>query len=177
MFAKHLNNKITKMGIHYGWIIVFLAFLTTVSSSAALSTPQVLIVPITSLNLLRNIIVDTNKLKQMLSNLNVDIIYVFTLETINSKANIHSRALAPRLGISEDPATGSAAGCIGAYLFKHNILSNEVCKKIYIEQGYEMMRPGKIFVEIDESTTIQVGGNTKLVFKGDLYLKHIQAEL
>ena len=100
-------------------------------------------------------------------------IYPFSKQTCEEKYSIHARGFAPFIGINEDPATGSVAGALGYYLFEKNFQE----KKITIEQGYEMMRPGKIFVEIDESTTIQVGGNTKLVFKGDLYLKHIQAEL
>ena len=58
------------------------------------------------------------------------------------------------------------------YQLKFQILSQKVEeKKFIIEQGYEMMRPGNIFVEIDEPTAIRVGGNARLVFKGDLYLK------
>ena len=97
---------------------------------------------------------------------NVDMIYPFTQETCEKKNSIHARGFAPFLGINEDPSTGSVAGALGYYLFEKN--SQE--KQIIIEQGYEMMRPGNIFVQIDESNAIHVGGNVRLVFKGDLYL-------
>ena len=47
MYAKALEFKLRKFGIHYGWIIACLAFLTTMFSSATLSIPQVLIMPLT----------------------------------------------------------------------------------------------------------------------------------
>ena len=93
-------------------------------------------------------------------------IYPFTRETCEEKNSIHARGFAPFIGISEDPATGSVAGALGYYFYK----KNSVERVWVIEQGYEMNRPGKIFVEIGESNTIRVGGNARLVFKGDLCL-------
>ena len=47
MFAKRLNYKLKIIGVHYGWVMAFMAFLTTISSAAAISTPQVFIIPMT----------------------------------------------------------------------------------------------------------------------------------
>jgi predicted MFS family arabinose efflux permease len=47
MFAVQLELKLKGLGIHYGWVIAFLAFLTTMFSSATLSVPQVLVLPLT----------------------------------------------------------------------------------------------------------------------------------
>lgn len=47
MFAKTFAKKLESFGIHYGWVIAFLAFLTTVFSSATLSIPQLMILPLT----------------------------------------------------------------------------------------------------------------------------------
>ena len=47
MFANILELKLRSLGIHYGWVIAFLAFLTTMFSSATLSIPQVLVIPLT----------------------------------------------------------------------------------------------------------------------------------
>ena len=60
---------------------------------------------------------------------------------MDSKLIIHSRAFAPGLGISEDPATGSAAGALASYLYKHNQISHTDYRDIKIKQGYEMGRP------------------------------------
>ena len=46
--------------------------------------------------------------------------YVFSRETIEiGEARAHARLFAPADNISEDPATGSAAGALGAYLVHH----------------------------------------------------------
>ena len=47
MFADFLARKLKRVGIHYGWVMASLAFLTTVFSSATLSVPQLLILPLT----------------------------------------------------------------------------------------------------------------------------------
>ena len=47
MLAKMLAQKLKSVGIHYGWVIAALAFLTTVFSSATISIPQLLILPLT----------------------------------------------------------------------------------------------------------------------------------
>ena len=126
-----------------------------------------LLVPINSLRSIQRIALNLSLLKGLLEEINVDMIYPFTRETCEEKNSIHARGFAPFIGINEDPATGSVAGALGYYLHKKNSAEREWI----IEQGYEMKRPGNIFVEIGESTEIRVGGNARLVFKGDLLLK------
>lgn len=45
MFALALKERLLRSGIHYGWVMVSIAFLTTVFSSAVGSVPQILILP------------------------------------------------------------------------------------------------------------------------------------
>ena len=125
-----------------------------------------LLVPINSLRSIQRIILNLSLLKVLLEEIKVDMIYPFTRQTCEEKNSIHARGFAPFIGINEDPATGSVAGALGYYLHKNN--SEE--RKWIIEQGYEMKRLGNIFVEIGQSATVRVGGNARLVFKGDLYL-------
>ena len=47
MFSQILAKKLQGFGIHYGWVIAILAFMTTMFSSATLSIPQILIIPLT----------------------------------------------------------------------------------------------------------------------------------
>ena len=47
MFADALQNRLARFGIHYGWVMVLIVFLTTVFSSAVSSVPQILILPMT----------------------------------------------------------------------------------------------------------------------------------
>ena len=119
---------------------------------------------------MNQIIINENSLKQTLATLDIDIIYAFTRQTVTSKASVHSRAFAPSLGIAEDPATGSAAGAIGAYLCKNNLNPEDESRCIYIEQGYKIGRPASLYVEVvkeeDDIKSIRVGGESVTVIEG-----------
>ncbi len=125
-----------------------------------------LLVPINSLRAMQRIILNLSLLKVLLEEAGVDMIYPFTRQTLDEKSSIHARGFAPFVGIPEDPATGSVAGALGYYLNDKNPQED----KIIIEQGYEMKRPGLIFVTVD-GKTIRVGGKTRMMFKGSLYLE------
>ena len=125
-----------------------------------------LLVPINSLRAMQRIVLNLSLLKVLLEEAGVDMIYPFTRQTLDQKSSVHARGFAPFVGIPEDPATGSVAGALGYYLKDKNPKEENVI----IEQGYEMKRPGLIFVTMD-GTKIQVGGKTRMVFKASLYLE------
>jgi len=122
-----------------------------------------LLVPIVSLRAIQRIDLDLPLLKELLGE--VGMIYPFTRDTCDAENSIHARGFAPFVGIPEDPATGSVAGALGYYLND----KNPELKEIIIEQGYEMKRPGNIFVSL-QGSVIRVGGKTRMVFKASLYL-------
>ena len=130
----------------------------------------VILVPINSIKSLEKIVINASKLDNFLHSLGVEMLYAFTDETLNPSANIHARMFAPPLGILEDPATGSAAGAMGAYIYKHKILPENNLKNIVIEQGYKMGRPSCIHVEIyhehNEIKKIRVGGESVTIIEG-----------
>ena len=71
----------------------------------------------------------------------------------------------------EDPATGSAAGSLGAYLVRHNRLATG--KHLEIQQGVEMGRPSRIHVEVQsvrERLVPRVSGAAVCILEG-----HIEA--
>jgi len=129
-----------------------------------------LLIPITSLRAIQRININLPLLKEVLNEVEVDMIFPFTRETVNLENSIHARGFAPFIGISEDPATGSVSGALGYYLYS----KNREEKKIMIEQGFEIKRPSIISVEINEMDgnfpLIQVGGETRLVIQGSLFL-------
>jgi len=90
----------------------------------------------------------------------------------NGDARLYSRMLAPGLGVVEDPATGSAAGPLGCYLYKHTILPREQLTHVVNLQGVKMLRPSRIHIAIDgrgeEVTRMRVGGRSVLVGEGTL---------
>ena len=124
-----------------------------------------LLVPINSLRAMQRIVLNLPLLKVLLEEAGVDMIYPFTRQTLDQKSSVHARGFAPYVGIPEDPATGSVAGALGYYLKDKNPKE----ENLIIEQGYEMKRPGLIFVKMN-GTKIQVGGKTRVVFKASLYL-------
>ena len=71
--------------------------------------------------------------------------------------------------IAEDPATGSAAGPLGAYLVRHGAPD---AGAFTVEQGYEMGRPSQIVVSVAGDgkaiTGVQVGGGVVFVAEGEL---------
>jgi trans-2,3-dihydro-3-hydroxyanthranilate isomerase len=129
-----------------------------------------LYVPLTSLSAIQRVELNFTVLREVLGG--VDMIYVFTGETREPESTVHSRAFAPFIGIPEDPATGSAAGALGAYLVRHKVIENLDSSAIVIEQGFEMSRPSKIRVSVGQTDgkidSIQVGGQAITVLEGNL---------
>lgn len=98
-------------------------------------------------------------------------IYAFSSGGSEEGSDLHGRMFAPEAGILEDPATGSANGPLGAYVSKY--LSDKTA--FISEQGYEMGRPSKIFIELDreisgEISELKIGGKCKFIGKGEIYL-------
>ena len=75
---------------------------------------------------------------------------------------------APYLGITEDPATGSANGCLAGYLAEYNYF-NQSKIDIRVEQGYEINRPSLLLLQAEkkaEEIEVFVGGNVVMVAQG-----------
>ena len=82
-----------------------------------------------------------------------------------------SRFFAPRMGIPEDPATGSASGGLGAYLIENRIIAaTPPTTYITSEQGIEAGRPSTIYIEVDGSpgdiSMVRVGGEAVPLING-----------
>ncbi len=93
---------------------------------------------------------------------------IFTRETVDATTFLHVRVFASNYGIPEDPVTGSAAGCLGAYLVKHGIIKSGM--PFIIEQGLEAGRPGKVEVEVREKdgtiSDVLVSGKAVTILDG-----------
>ncbi len=103
--------------------------------------------------------------------------YSFTRETIEiGAARAHARLFAPADNIPEDPATGSAAGALGAYLVHHGAAGVEpVAGKFsfVIEQGDFINRPSRINIEVEGEPgavkQVRVGGPSVVVAQGEVF--------
>lgn len=76
-----------------------------------------------------------------------------------------TRMFSPGMGITEDPATGSAAGPIGVHLLRHGLL--EPGTELTLSQGTEILRPSTLLVRVeglaDAIAGVAVGGSAVTV--------------
>ncbi|MFX1579811.1 MAG: PhzF family phenazine biosynthesis protein [Promethearchaeota archaeon] len=108
-----------------------------------------LIVPIKSIAAVKRAAPVTSRFQSDLRDLPTQQVLIFSTETTFPDSHVHVRMFAPEVGVVEDPATGSAAGPLGAYLEKYNVLKNhQLGESINIEQGYEIERPSKLVVRV-----------------------------
>jgi trans-2,3-dihydro-3-hydroxyanthranilate isomerase len=91
-------------------------------------------------------------------------IYLFA---VRDDADVMARMFDPLSGIGEDPATGSAAGPLGAYLSANGRAG--MPGRVVVAQGEMVNRPSFLHVEVSpEGTTwsVRVGGGVRVVGEG-----------
>ncbi|AMM52560.1 hypothetical protein TH61_17125 [Rufibacter sp. DG15C] len=101
-------------------------------------------------------------------------LYLFCPETYQQDRQLNARMLAYENGkVIEDAATGSANGCLLAYLLKHEYLNKDELD-ILVEQGYEINRNATIRLVgkklPNDQYDIKVGGQVQLISKGEWYV-------
>ncbi|HEX3686561.1 MAG TPA: PhzF family phenazine biosynthesis protein [Gaiellaceae bacterium] len=83
-----------------------------------------------------------------------------------------SRMFAPGGGVTEDPATGSAAGPFAVHLARHGRIA--FGEEIEITQGVEIGRPSTLFARADGTAEalerVEVGGSAVIVARGEFRL-------
>ncbi len=129
---------------------------------------RMLIIPIRSLDVIQRAEGNVSTVKKFFEKENPGGPYLFTRETMSPDAQVHTRFFAPHLGVFEDPATGSAAGPLTAYLLKHNVFGKSF--EIANEQGIEMGRPSKILMIGElrgKKYSVKIGGKCAYVGKGE----------
>jgi trans-2,3-dihydro-3-hydroxyanthranilate isomerase len=88
---------------------------------------------------------------------------------MDQRHHFHARMFAPRLGVPEDPATGSAVAALAGVLGKYAKLADSD-HQLVVEQGYEMGRPSLIelwlTMKAGKLAGAAVGGNAVLVSEG-----------
>jgi trans-2,3-dihydro-3-hydroxyanthranilate isomerase len=133
-----------------------------------------LIIPIKTLSAVKKAAPVPTVFKKNLSELSTQQVLIFSTETTHHDSQVHARMFAPEVGVVEDPATGSAAGPLGAYLEKYSVLKNhQFGEPINIEQGYEIRRPSKLIARVphESMSEVHVSGKVRLVAEGAFYLK------
>jgi trans-2,3-dihydro-3-hydroxyanthranilate isomerase len=99
--------------------------------------------------------------------------FLFALDS-GAEGGVYSRMFGPAVGVTEDPATGSATGPLGCYLLKYRLASPERVRSMTSLQGVKMGRPSQLHFSIsgtpDAITDVRVGGSAVVVGKGTLYI-------
>lgn len=135
--------------------------------STGLST---IIVPLRGLKSLKKSRVDREKYFELIAGLDARTILAFTPEPYASSNDLSVRVFADYYGVPEDPATGSAAGCLAGYLVRHGYFDAD-CIDIRVEQGYEVGRPSLLYLHAEKSEgeiSVSVGGKVQMVARGEL---------
>lgn len=103
-------------------------------------------------------------------------VQVFCPEARTPGSQYSARVFCPTLFIAEDPATGSAAGCLAAYLLRYGLPGEEGRRherlELHLEQGFHVGRPSLLLLraEIEEGgVAVSVGGRVIRVGRGELY--------
>jgi trans-2,3-dihydro-3-hydroxyanthranilate isomerase len=127
-----------------------------------------ILIPLNSLDALKKAKINNILVRHLLKNSPVKEFMVFCTEGYSVTDKISTRVFVEEFGIPEDPATGSATGCLAAYLLKHNILdSNRI--ELSVAQGYEIGRPSRLFIKaslINDMYQINIGGLTNIIAEG-----------
>jgi trans-2,3-dihydro-3-hydroxyanthranilate isomerase len=135
-----------------------------------------LFVPLTTRSAVDNAVVNRGVLESLMSAANTPAhgVFVFSAQPGDARATVYSRMFAPEMGITEDPATGSASGPLGCYLVRHKIVRPEKADSIISLQGVKMGRPSHVHISIGvdngEIASVRVGGEAVLAGEGTLYV-------
>jgi trans-2,3-dihydro-3-hydroxyanthranilate isomerase len=101
-------------------------------------------------------------------------VFVLAPDRDPAAGRVYSRMFAPGHGVTEDPATGSASGALGAYLVRHGLVKAAPSVRIVSEQGTKMGRPSFVHITLRHDgappTDIRVGGGVVPAIDGTLTL-------
>jgi len=121
-----------------------------------------LLVPVATTAALERVATHAATLRDLHGELGTTCAYVFSWLPGRDRAHARSFFL-DQVGVSEDPATGSAAGPLMAYL--HARAGEE---RLTIEQGVAMGRPSRLLCEAGER--VRVAGDAVVVMEGTVSL-------
>jgi trans-2,3-dihydro-3-hydroxyanthranilate isomerase len=129
----------------------------------------VVIVPLKTLDAMKRARIIRSKYFEFTTDIHAKIVLIFCPETYKMAHDLNVRVFADHYGIPEDPATGSANGCLAAYLVKHRYFGKDQIN-LQVEQGYEIGRPSLLLLKAEEKKqeiAVYVGGKVEMIAKGE----------
>lgn len=130
----------------------------------------VIITPLKTLDALRRARLKADELSALTTDHDAKEILIFVSEPYKPEDDLSVRFFAPGLGVPEDPATGSANGCLAGYLVKHRFFGSDSID-VRVGQGYEIKRPSLLLLRAKrngDEIQVNVGGSVIMVAKGEL---------
>ncbi len=130
-----------------------------------------IIIPLKSLAAVKKARTVTEKYNEFFAGRRPLPVFLFSAETYSGENQLNARMFADLFGIAEDPATGSACGCLAGYLVRHRYFGPGKID-IRVEQGYEIGRESILYLRAEESGAridVNVGGEVFMVAGGMLY--------
>ncbi|MBU7042751.1 MAG: PhzF family phenazine biosynthesis protein [Theionarchaea archaeon] len=129
-----------------------------------------IIVPVISLEAVQNALIHKESYFKLIATTRAKALLVFCPETVEKDNHLHVRVFTDYYGMPEDPATGSANGCLAGYLVNHSFFGPGSID-IRVEQGYEMGRPSLLYLKAEKKNssriTVRVGGKVVQVARGE----------
>lgn len=127
-----------------------------------------LIVPVRGLEAMRRIRVARGVYDSLVAKMRAKAILAFCPETEDPDCRLHVRVFCDWYDVPEDPATGSANGCLAAWLVRQRYFG-ETRIELTTEQGVELKRPSRIWLQAGEKDGrigVRVGGQVVPVARG-----------
>ena len=129
-----------------------------------------LIVPAIGIQTLNKARMNRQVLEQLCEKARVSSAFLFCIGGYTADSDTHARLFDPS-SPSEDPFTGSAAGCMGAYAVYYGLLNGP---QLLAEQGHFVNRPGKGTLEIvgppSKIEAVKLAGPAVRVLDGNIYV-------
>jgi trans-2,3-dihydro-3-hydroxyanthranilate isomerase len=129
-----------------------------------------LLVPLRGLSAVRRSRLNRDRYGELVRETGIKGVFLFGAETYRPENRINARMFADDLGVPEDPATGSANGCLAGYLVHHRYFG-ETSVDVRVEQGFEIRRPSLLRLRAAEKTggiDVLVGGRVFPTARGEL---------
>jgi trans-2,3-dihydro-3-hydroxyanthranilate isomerase len=126
-----------------------------------------LLVPVVSRAAVDRVTVDAARLATALASVGGEGCYVFTTAAgePDDGAHAYARFFNPTMGIVEDPATGTAAGPLAAYLTAHGDVRAD--RPVLVQQGDATGRPSRLRVDVT-GDRVRLSGTGLVVGTGTL---------
>ena len=128
-----------------------------------------IIVPLLRLAAVKKARIDRDRYFELVKTTQAKGILLFCPEPYDKENDLNARMFADWYGVPEDPATGSANGCLAAWLTKYRYFGTSTIN-IRVEQGCEINRPSLLLLRTEtfrRVIQVHVGGRVRLVARGE----------